>query len=1274
MRSQGTRSVAGIAGVLCALALLAAFAGAPQARAQATEPTCLDPGSDTFAGSSLDKNRWSRIVREDTQLYSVADGKLKVQTGAGEVQDTAPNLFLQPIPEGSWSVTTKVKIQHTDEGQQAGLLLAGEGAEDVVKVAYVNKGAEGRWIEFLKIVDGNYDFSGTWHTPYFPADFPSEVWMRLKSDGTVLSGEYSTDGITWTTIADPRNYEAIENPSIGVYALRGGAEKPIVTAEFDYFSLVPSNDEFNGTAVDRCRWEVQNEDATGYSVGEGQLTIKTLRGELSNDQSTVKNVFVQPTGDADWEATTKLTLDPQSVGQQGGIVVRGKDASNHSKIVLVRKQDTGERWIEFLRTTNGQTDFNGTWNTGFQNFPQTVYLRLVSNGQTLAGYWSADGDTWTKVGDSRPITGIETPKVGPMALSGENDNPPVDVKFDWFHLAPSDGDEPPPTEPPDCTTQAEPETDFQSIFDGTQASFDSWKHAGDGFFTLNPDGSMTSGNTAEAPNYGLHWYEPKQYKNFTVRMQWKASDLLDNSGVFARFPNPGNDPNVAVNQGHEIQINENPGGDPQKTGAIYNADPANFRNAKPVGEWNDYQISVVGQRYTVCLNGKIVNDYVSDKGRPLEGFIGVQNHDPTSNVSFRDIRVKELPDAPSVQNIFDTIGLSTIENRANAQINGTPLKYAYIAEQMPPSRSVGVPGDDGTDDVPLRMPDSRGVVANLASMNGQEYFLIPAQRKAYSKIHFFGATTDAQGGQPSGGEYTLTFTDGTTEKVTVRFRDWANTGGDANDHVAIRTNPRYTTQGTQGNIDFNIFHKPVAISEANRGKVLASIKLPPNSTPGSAVTRAYLMALTFEDAAGAFEMPILAGNADFPNDTTPPTTTATLTPEQPTGDNGWYTGPVDVALVSQDEDGGSQVETTEYRIDGGVWLPYSPGEPFTVDTEGDHTVQFRAIDRAGNLETQQSLPVKIDGTAPTVEAELSPDRAPGQEWFDQSAELALDSFDGSGSGVALTEYSIDGGNWQPYSGALVFEDEGRYQVRYRATDVAGNESAATEPVMVQIDATAPATTAVLNGAAPVGGYSGPVTFALSAVDGAGSGVAATEYRLDGGGWTPYAGAVTVSSGGAHSLLFRSSDVARNLENAKEIAFNIGAPQPSPPGTGGGGTLEPEPWAALMKPRQALSTVAKFRRGQLSVAVLCQAVERGTLRLEVSRAVARRLGLSSRVLAARTVRCDDSGRSTVTLKPSRRVRRALAGVRRAISATLALKLSGAAGDAGDTVRVTLRGRG
>jgi hypothetical protein len=49
---------------------------------------------------------------------------------------------------------------------------------------------------------------------------------------------------------------------------------------------------------------------------------------------------------------------------------------------------------------------------------------------------------------------------------------------------------------------------------------------------------------------------------------------------------------------------------------------------------------VVGQHYTVFLNGARVNDF--DGSRGIAGYVGLQNHDPGSRVSFRRVRVRTL--------------------------------------------------------------------------------------------------------------------------------------------------------------------------------------------------------------------------------------------------------------------------------------------------------------------------------------------------------------------------------------------------------------------------------------------------------------------------------------------------------------------------------------------------------------------------------------------------------------------------------------------------------
>ena len=68
---------------------------------------------------------------------------------------------------------------------------------------------------------------------------------------------------------------------------------------------------------------------------------------------------------------------------------------------------------------------------------------------------------------------------------------------------------------------------------------------------------------------------------------------------------------IAVNCGHEVQINDSPDeppNDPRKTGSIYGFADINAAQARvtPPGLWNRLEIRVVGQTYTVVRNGLVI--------------------------------------------------------------------------------------------------------------------------------------------------------------------------------------------------------------------------------------------------------------------------------------------------------------------------------------------------------------------------------------------------------------------------------------------------------------------------------------------------------------------------------------------------------------------------------------------------------------------------------------------------------------------------------------------
>jgi 3-keto-disaccharide hydrolase len=174
---------------------------------------------------------------------------------------------------------------------------------------------------------------------------------------------------------------------------------------------------------------------------------------------------------------------------------------------------------------------------------------------------------------------------------------------------------------------------FVSIFDGK--TLNGWKMAGEGrFVIIESDAALQSDKGG-----GLLWYSEKQYKDFILKLDWKISDEGDNSGVFVRFPDPDDNPNIAVREGYEVQIDNRAGNRIHQTGAIYDFAAPSKIVSKPPGQWNTMEIQTLGQSYTVIINGQKVTEFTGS--RTTEGHIGLQAHDDESKVSFKNIMVKE---------------------------------------------------------------------------------------------------------------------------------------------------------------------------------------------------------------------------------------------------------------------------------------------------------------------------------------------------------------------------------------------------------------------------------------------------------------------------------------------------------------------------------------------------------------------------------------------------------------------------------------------------------
>ncbi|GAB3920930.1 lectin [Kribbella albertanoniae] len=181
-----------------------------------------------------------------------------------------------------------------------------------------------------------------------------------------------------------------------------------------------------------------------------------------------------------------------------------------------------------------------------------------------------------------------------------------------------------------------PETGYTTLYNGSTTG---WSQSGPGSFT-NSDGTLTS-----TGGMGMLWYGAKEFRSYSLKLDWRMPGD-DNSGVIVGFP-AGSDPNTALSQGHEVQIDATDSAD-KTTGAVYGFKSADLaaRDAalNPPGEWNTYELLVEGERLQVFLNGVKINDFTNtDPVRSLtSGHIAIQNHGTGDDVSYRNIRIKEL--------------------------------------------------------------------------------------------------------------------------------------------------------------------------------------------------------------------------------------------------------------------------------------------------------------------------------------------------------------------------------------------------------------------------------------------------------------------------------------------------------------------------------------------------------------------------------------------------------------------------------------------------------
>ena len=203
-----------------------------------------------------------------------------------------------------------------------------------------------------------------------------------------------------------------------------------------------------------------------------------------------------------------------------------------------------------------------------------------------------------------------------------------------------------PSQAPPAAGLGAVEAGFVRLFNGT--NLNGWTGAVDGY-------EVKDGAIVCKAGSGGNLFTTGRYRNFVVRLEFKLPPA-GNNGLAIRYPGSGDSAYVGMT---ELQVLDD--GDPkyaaldprQAHGSAYGMVAAKRGALKPVGEWNEQEVTVNGSTIKVVLNGTVILDtdlstvttFMADSPHPgkdrTEGHFGFAGHnDP---VAFRNIRIRELP-------------------------------------------------------------------------------------------------------------------------------------------------------------------------------------------------------------------------------------------------------------------------------------------------------------------------------------------------------------------------------------------------------------------------------------------------------------------------------------------------------------------------------------------------------------------------------------------------------------------------------------------------------
>ncbi len=149
--------------------------------------------------------------------------------------------------------------------------------------------------------------------------------------------------------------------------------------------------------------------------------------------------------------------------------------------------------------------------------------------------------------------------------------------------------------------------------------------------------------------HGVYPTTDKDYGDFELHLEWKMLRPNGDSGIYLR-----GSPQVQIWDPNDPSEGAKMHGNSTGSGGLWNNNPGSpgrvplVKADKPIGEWNSFRITMIGDRVTVYFNDQltvdnaVMHNFFDREGPMFEtGPIQLQTHG--SETHFRNVFIREIP-------------------------------------------------------------------------------------------------------------------------------------------------------------------------------------------------------------------------------------------------------------------------------------------------------------------------------------------------------------------------------------------------------------------------------------------------------------------------------------------------------------------------------------------------------------------------------------------------------------------------------------------------------